>query len=781
VATLERLRKVDAAELRFRLVCELRKGGGRLRAAIRAPRWNRGDLAAALRGRDAETAHVQRARAALKQGRFADAHVALAVHFSTRPPRFPLVPATLPHLSREIAASFPDARAQAVARADRMLQGRYDILGYSGVDYGSPPAWHRDAVNGREAPQTFWSRVPYLNPQFGDHKIIWEINRHQHWLGLGRAYQLTGDRRYYEAFVSELEDWMLRNPPLVGVNWASMLELAFRSLSWIWALHFFAPAAVDDGREARPWIVDLLLGLDRQQTHVAHNLSQYFSPNTHLSGEALALFVAGITLPELTDSHSRARLGRRVLVEEATRQVNADGGHAELSAHYHRYSTDFYLLAALVGRRCEDEGTAVLEEAARRQAKFLRAIADDNGGLPQLGDDDGGQLFPICGRPPSDCSDTLCSAAAILDDPALALGPATEESFWFCGEPVQSRSRVTARSIALPSSGYFVSRTASGDHLIFDAGRHGYLNGGHAHADALSVVLTSAGRPLLVDAGTATYTMSPEVRDRFRSAAMHNTVVLDGRPQSEPRGPFHWTSRADARCLVWRSETDFDYVEGIHDGYLPKAHARAILALHGVGWLVADHLLGPEGVSAAAETFWHIHPAWRHVPSERGILLEHADGSRRPVVSSGDLRALGLDEANGLDSYSPAYGRVEPALCLSARTAAALPHTDITFISGIDTSQVPVVERLHVTESPPKGWHGVAFRVLWLDTQAVLLWATETSPLTSAGGSPGAIWGCELATTDARMAVIAIDGNSRWKPVSIAGTRIPTLAGAGRA
>ena len=54
---------------------------------------------------------------------------------------------------------------------------------------------------------------------------------------------------------------------------------------------------------------------------------------------------------------------------------------------------------------------------------------------------------------------------------------------------------MTAGSAALPSSGYYVSRTTGGDHLIFDAGRHGYLNGGHAHADALAVVLTTAGRP----------------------------------------------------------------------------------------------------------------------------------------------------------------------------------------------------------------------------------------------------------------------------------------------
>src|SRR6185295_12377543 len=103
-------------------------------------------------------------------------------------------------------------------------------------------------------------------------------------------------------FVDQLEDWIRRNPPMRGINWASMLELGLRSISWLWSLHFFAAAAPDDRPGDAPWIVDLLVGLDRQLSHVAHNLSTYFSPNTHLSGEALALYTAGTALPELTAS-----------------------------------------------------------------------------------------------------------------------------------------------------------------------------------------------------------------------------------------------------------------------------------------------------------------------------------------------------------------------------------------------------------------------------------------------------------------------------------------------
>jgi hypothetical protein len=33
----------------------------------------------------------------------------------------------------------------------------------------------------------------------GDHKVIWELNRHQHWLMLGRAFWLTGEAKYARA------------------------------------------------------------------------------------------------------------------------------------------------------------------------------------------------------------------------------------------------------------------------------------------------------------------------------------------------------------------------------------------------------------------------------------------------------------------------------------------------------------------------------------------------------------------------------------------------------
>ena len=665
---LQKLRTMDGAELRFRAAAALRTRVSRAKSSLRMPAWSREELGLA------DTAPPA-ARAAIERRDWAAAHRVLAGHFATREPLFPLDPRRLPALAARIRTEWPDA---SIDRAEQVLHGRYDLLGYRGVAAGSPPDWHRDPVHGRAAPLVFWDAVPYLDPAYGDHKVTWEINRHQHFMALGRAHALSGDRRYYGEFVTQLADWMRANPPLMGTNWASMLELAFRSLSWIWALHLFTGAAGAD--DEHPWTVDLLLGLDRQLGHVEQNLSRYFSPNTHLTGEALALYVAGRSLPELAGSSRRARIGRSVLLEEARRQVLADGGHAERSAHYHRYSTDFYLFAFNTARATDDPQAGEFRDAALAQARFLRALADDRGRLPMIGDDDGGQFFPICGRAPWDCTDTLATAAVLLDEPALAPGRAPEETWWLCGEAAEAGLRTAAparpASTVMRATGYCISRNDREDHLVFDCGAHGYLNGGHAHADALSIVLTVGGRQLLVDSGTATYTMDAEKRDRFRSSAMHNTVRIDGREQSVPGGPFHWRTRADARCVAWESSPARDRMAGRHDGYAPIVHEREITAVHGVGWIVVDRILGAGEVSAAA--FWHFHPYWRvdHL-EEHGAVLRHLDGAAAAILASAPLRVV---TAGGLDEYAPEYGRIEKGVCLECAVRGTAPFSVTTVI-----------------------------------------------------------------------------------------------------
>lgn len=728
---LRRLWTMDREELRYRVATTVRREASRLRCAVRQPRWDRGDLLKQLRP---DSPAFRLAGEELGQGRWDGAHRALAHHFATREPGFVLDPRRRASMVLAIQTDFTNATTAAAVRADRIVEGRFDLLGYGDLRFASAknPAgidWELDPVHGRRAPRRFWTRVPYLEASTGDHKIVWELNRHQYWTALGRADWLTENPRYRRCFVEHFVSWMAANPPLMGTNWASMLELSLRSLSWLWALHFFAADAGPHTHEP-PWTVDLLLGLDRQMTLVQQNLSWYFSPNTHLLGEALGLYVAGRALPELRNAAGWERDGRAILLSEIGRQIHEDGGHAELSAHYHRYTLDFYLLALATARRTGDPAAEAFADAARRLARFARTLADDNGRLPTIGDDDGGSLLPICGREPADASDSLQLAAVLLDQPELAVGAPAEEVVWVTGQTPKPQASAPWSSAALPDTGYAVCRTRRGDHLIVDAGPHGFMNGGHAHADALSMTLTVRGVPFLIDPGTGCYTVDSAVRDRFRSTPLHNTVTLDGRSQSIPDGPFHWRTRARATAVEWRTAARFDYFEASHDGYAPDLHERAVLARSGC-WVVRDSLRGA-GVHRA-DAHWHLDPGWTAVKTRRGVVrAEHPQPLTLWMLSlDHDLEIVRGDEGSALGWCAPVYGPLVPTRTIQLAHTAPLPFELVTVI--VDSEEEPRIERLPIEGDRQADGHagGVAFSVQtasWRDTIFFRGWRSAAEP-----------------------------------------------------
>ena len=712
--SLSRLRRLDAAELTWRAREATHVAIERLSAQLQKPRWHQPDL---LRAFSRSPRH-DRVRSQLSDGRWQDAHAALAREVHEGACNFVIAPRLRQEIVRDIQRRFPAATDDARVRGDRVIAGRYDLLGYRELEFDGA-GWHTDPVNGKTAPLHFWTQVPYLSPECGDHKVTWEFNRHQHWLELGRAYWLTSDGRYRQEFLRQLGSWLDANPPLMGINWASMLELSFRSLSWIWALNFFAAGAEDDDS---PWIIDLLLGIDRQLDHVERHLSHYFSPNTHLLGEALALYVAGRTLPWLRASTRREAIGRRVLLQEIGRQIGADGGHCERSPHYHRYTLDFYLLALAVARLTDDTAAATFERACARLADAARALADDRGRLPLIGDDDGGSLLPIARRPADDVRDSLAIAAALTARSDVLIGEPTEEVCWMLAHEKFTDVRLRldrapqsqpAVSTALPATGYYISRNADGDHLIVDGGTHGYLNGGHAHADALSLTFTRRGQPLLIDTGTGLYTIDPAVRDRFRSSNLHNTLVLNGRSQSVTRGPFHWHQTTDASTRRWRTNRQFDYFVGWHDGYTPATHSRHVLMLHGDLLMVADCITSPTGNITdviQASVHWHLHPDWNVEVADNKAAL--AAGTERIALhTAGGTIAKFVADASGLGWYAPAYGRIEPttALRVDARGRVPLWLVSVFSLDPAHAVEQVTCERLDVSAGTPH--HAAVVRI----------------------------------------------------------------------
>lgn len=507
-------------------------------------------------------------------------------------------------------SAFPASAQHFVERAERLIHGRIDLLGYSDLHIGTDIDWHREPLSGTRSPMKHWKEFDDLDAaESGDKKIIWELNRHQHFFTLGVAYQITGDERFAGCYVRQLESWMEQNPPGIGINWASSLEVSFRAISWIWSFHLFRGSASLSVNVFKRAVKFLYL----HGRHIERYLSKYYSPNTHLTGEALALYYLGTQLPFIKRSDHWRKLGEQIMCDEIKRQVLDDGVYFEQSTWYQRYTVDFYLQFLILRSLNRDRQigrtavslesrlesalefiTGMLESRLISALEFMMHTTFPDRGSPIIGDDDGGRALPLTSADSSDFRGTLGLGASILarGDMKYVSGESTEEIFWLTGAVGLDKFRAirthepAQTSRAFHNGGYYTMRDGwldSDNFLVVDCGPVGALSGGHGHADALSIEVAIQGKKLLVDPGTRSYHHSRESREHFRSTAAHNTLAIDGVSSSESKSTFSWKNRAECTTKVWISDDRFDFFEGSHNGYerleSGVTHERSILFL----------------------------------------------------------------------------------------------------------------------------------------------------------------------------------------------------------
>ena len=314
---------------------------------------------------------------------------------------------------------------EVVQKSERIAAGRFDLLGLKDLEFGTPINWHLEPIAGTVAPTVHWSQIDYLDTTLtGDKKITWELNRHQYFSTLGRAYWFTNDERYAETFASHLQSWIDQNPPKLGINWASSLEVGYRSISWLWAINFFRQSAA----LTPSLFAQLLKLLYLHALHLESYLSTYFSPNTHLTGEALALFYLGIVLPEFNAAERWRQTGEEILTAELDRHVLPDGVYFEQSSYYHRYTVEIYLHLYLLLEANQQPVSEKLKRKLVALLDHLLYITRPDGSSPLFGDDDGGKLVMLDERPLDDFRSALATAAVLFerDDYKYVAEEATE-------------------------------------------------------------------------------------------------------------------------------------------------------------------------------------------------------------------------------------------------------------------------------------------------------------------------------------------------------------------
>lgn len=618
-------------------------------------------------------------------------------------------PEQVAELCSKLRQVFPDTARTIIQRAERISEHRFDLLGYEALDYGAEIDWHSDRVHGKRAPLRPWFQIHYLDfAEVGDSKITWELNRHQHLVTLAKAYRLTGDQNFTAELFRQWEHWHAKNPYPIGINWASSLEVAFRSLSWIWVYFLLADSPALPMAFRRSWLRSLALS----GRHIENYLSTYFSPNTHLLGEAVALFFIGMLCPEISSAERWQKRGWQIILQQAARQVRDDGWHFEQSTYYHVYALDFFLHSAVLASLNHIPLPPEFDSTMRRMLEALATLAR-GGVVPRLGDDDGGRLFDPSRNRAAQLLDPLATGAVLYqrgDFKKVAAAP-REETLWLLGEAgIEEFENLRDTSppqdsVAFPSTGLYVMSVSNQQlQCVIDAGPQGADSAGHGHADALSLNASISDKEVLIDPGTFQYVGEGSDRDRFRGTRAHNTLLIGGRDQAEPKGPFSWQRLPNIQAEGWISGKTFDLFVGSHDGYRrlpsPVIHRRFVFALKSGFCLVRDLALGQREYDL--DLAWHIAPQLHAPDSNRDLFVgDHA--GLRFVTAEGHGWSHAVEEF----PHSPVYGQQQQHSALHFSTRAKLPAE---FVTLLVTSAESDTEEHNLTRMAAESSPVVAYR-----------------------------------------------------------------------
>jgi Heparinase II/III-like protein/Heparinase II/III N-terminus len=634
--------------------------------------------------------------------------IPLHTNAAARPGQFFFSGSELSERARLLRQHLPGEADAILREADEICGHRFRLLGYDNLDFtlacdsasgnfkdidSKEIDWHLDPVHGKRAPLDPWFKIPFLDfAAVGDHKVTWELNRHQHLVTLAKAQLLSGDNgadhngKYVRELTSLWRSWINANPYPLGINWGSTLEVAFRSLSWIWVDQLLAgTGGADIFFEFRSELAPALAFHGR---YIERYLSTYFSPNTHLLGEAVALFFLGTLYPQMPGAARWKESGWQIVLHEAGRQVRPDGVYFEQSLHYHVYALDFFLYARLLAARNGMEIPPAYDAVLGRMLDVVAALAQA-GPAEGFGDDDGGRLWNPRRNRTEQMTDPLALGAAIYSR-EFSAARLTEEAIWLFGDQAvevlsKTQTSPAAHSVAFPDGGLYVLADSQPypQTMVVDAGPQGVGRSGHGHADALSLRLTMDKRRWLVDSGSGVYiSRDPADRNTFRGTGAHNTLRVDGVDQAVADEPFSWKHIPATQAEHWIAGKSFTYFVGSHNGYArladPVVHRRHILQIAGSLWLVRDVAAG--NAEHELEIRWHVAPDL-DVQCTGAGRVEISKGGVRPAEAQLSLitpedTAWHTEVSKTL--LSPSYGAYQPAPLLRCHARVSLPAETAT-------------------------------------------------------------------------------------------------------
>ena len=400
-----------------------------------------------------------------------------------------------------------------------------------------------------------------------DNELRWQLHRHKWFVPMGRAYRVSGDEKYAIEWTKQYIDWIRKNPYTGDEEnrrfaWRP-LEVSHRLQDQPIQMQLF----IDSPAFTAEFLTEFLVNYHRHAEHIMGNWSQQ---GNHLLFEAQRMICAGSFFPEFKRAEEWRTSGVNILNREIEVQVYEDGGQYELCPHYHLASIEIFIKALedadLNGFR--DVFPQSYIDTVEKMIMFYANIS-----------------YP-------DYTNPCFSDARLVSKKNMIssykqwskIFPENQAIKYWATEGAEG-SLPEHLSVGYLNSGFFVFRNGWDEECIQMIVKAGPPAFWHNQPDNGTFEMWYDGRILFQDSGSYVYGGDESVmnhRNYFRSTAVHNTLVLNGKD----------IENTDSKTLLWKPEGDVQILVTENQSYEKLKHRRSIFFVDGQYFVIVDEAVG---------------------------------------------------------------------------------------------------------------------------------------------------------------------------------------------
>lgn len=463
--------------------------------------------------------------------------------------------------------------------ADKSIEGKIKAFSSIDLDYGNPIDWHYSPITRVRIDKDIkWYKIPDFDPNRGDIKVVWEASRFTHFFYFTRAYILTKDKKYYNAYSNQLESWLKENPYSYGVNYKCGQEATLRMINALIAYSVFNHyELIENHDEAN--LKELVKGSYKKV------LSNFFYAhkcikNNHTLSEITGLIVGAWCTGDKTAMKNAYRL----LDEEIEKQFMKDGGYVQFSFNYQRFALQIMEFVLKISNKTGIYPSIDSLNLIKKSALQMYQLQDETGDVPNYGSNDGALIFPVAVCNYRDFRPVLNTVYTIIEGKRLYKHDNyDEEILWFSDKKLDdvSFNEIEKVTTEFKNSGLYSIRDKDSFLMIVLQN----FKTRPAQMDQMHIDLWYKGVNILCDSGT--YSYATDIGKKMVLTSAHNTVKIDDKEQMKKYGPF--------LIYDWTESKDIEFDRGKFKGKMISkngySHTREIVKSD-KGFIVTDEVSG---------------------------------------------------------------------------------------------------------------------------------------------------------------------------------------------